>query len=504
MKFDNNKKLQESVLNRGLELSESKRWSRYTSAIREGYREKNNKSIPDNIVSTTAILLENTYNYCARMDETTRVVNLGSFVDYGFEVISAVVPNLISHELVSVQPMNAKFGAIFYLQYLYGNNKGSISKGDIMRSPFTGSTGNSEFTGELIDGESLGVGDGSKTTFATTLAYTPIRTGSTVITAGADTLTVVSTSNGVDTLKNLAGNSTGTVNLETGAISITLAAAPDASTTVKCDYNYNMDLTENGFSQVDLDLQSVSIEAKPRKIRARWLLDAAYELEKTKGIDAESELVIALSSEIKHEIDNEMLNNLYRLAGHTGFEWDCQMPTNASISYIDYKRTIIDVLTEMSNKIFTSTKRIGANFVVGGVNFCNIVETLPEFAPAGLAGGQVNGPHFIGTLAGKWRVYKNPFYAPDVFLLGYKGASYLDAGYVYAPYMPLYATPTQVLDDFIFRKGLATSYGTLMLNNLLYAKGTIKNFTASRYSSGSSLVVSGTGDKGAVVTKSST
>ena len=56
----------------------------------------------------------------------------------------------------------------------------------------------------------------------------------------------------------------------------------------------------------------------------------------------------------------------------------------------------------------------------------------------------------------------------------------VDAGYVYAPYMPLYATPTQVLDDFIFRKGLATSYGQAMINNKLYAKGSIKNFSADR------------------------
>lgn len=66
MKFDNAKRMQESTLARGLQLSESRRWRRYTDAIREGYREKNGKSIQDNIVSTTAILLENTYNYCAR------------------------------------------------------------------------------------------------------------------------------------------------------------------------------------------------------------------------------------------------------------------------------------------------------------------------------------------------------------------------------------------------------------------------------------------------------
>lgn len=124
---------------------------------------------------------------------------------------------------------------------------------------------------------------------------------------------------------------------------------------------------------------------------------------------------------------------MYAKAAHTGFEWDAQLPAASGVSYTDYKRTIIDVLTEMSNRIFQSTKRTGANFVVGGTNFCTIVETLPEFVAAPLAGGQVNGPHLIGTLNGKWRVYKNPFFNPDVFLLGYKGTSYLDAGFVYSP-----------------------------------------------------------------------
>ena len=81
MKFNNTQTLAESVVMRGLDLAESKRWKGYTSAIREGYREKNKQSIPDNIVATTATLLENTYQYCARMDETTRAVNLGTFVD---------------------------------------------------------------------------------------------------------------------------------------------------------------------------------------------------------------------------------------------------------------------------------------------------------------------------------------------------------------------------------------------------------------------------------------
>ena len=110
MQFDNTKSLQESVVMRGLNLAESSRWRDYSVAIREGYKEKNGASIPENILATTATLLENTYQYCNRMDETTRVVNMGSFIDYGFDVISATVPNLVAHDIVSVQPIRFRQG----------------------------------------------------------------------------------------------------------------------------------------------------------------------------------------------------------------------------------------------------------------------------------------------------------------------------------------------------------------------------------------------------------
>jgi len=485
MKFTNNKTLAESVMARGLNLAESARWRDYSVAIREGYKAKNNTSIPENILATTATLLQNTYDYCARMDETTRTVNLGSFVDYGFDVISATVPNLIAHEIMSVQPMNAKHGAIFYLQYLYGNNKGGIQAGQAMNSPFTGQDGNFNFSNDKIVGESAGLGDGAKKEFKVTLGYTPIRPGSVSAICGS----VIGTDDGNG---GITGTGiTGTIDYESGEITVTLTEAPAVDVAVVVDYRYDMDLTTTGFSQVDLDLQSVSLEAFPRKLRARWLLDAGFELQKMKGIDAESELTVALSSEIKFEIDGELLSELYRQAAHTGFEWDAQLPQGAAISYTDYKRTIIDVFTEMSNRIFTSTKRVGANFIVAGVNVCSVIETLPEFQGATLSAGVINGPHFIGTLANKWKIYKNPFYADNNFVMGYKGASYLDAGFVYAPYMPLYTTPTQVLDDFIFRKGMATSYGQVMLNNKLYAKGNITNFNAARYSNGGAVKVEG-------------
>lgn len=474
--MDQVKAMQESIIERGLVLAESARWKDHITALREGYKARYGVSVPENVVSTTAILLENTREYIERMDETTRVVNMGNFVDYGFDVITAVIPNLIAQEIVSVQPLNAKHGAIFYLNYLYGSNKGQIKAGDVYNSPFEGVKGNFNYTGELVDGESIGIGDGTRTNFSTTLAYTPVRPGTIAVTAGG----VTGLDNGQGTISGTGIS--GTIDYATGAINVTFTAAPAADVVVSTAYNYDMDLSEVGVPQVDLDLKSISIEAFPRKIRARWLLDAAFELQKTKGIDAESELVVALSSEIKHEIDGELLNEIYKLAGLTGFTWDAKNP-GGGLNYDDWKRTFIDVITEMSNNIFKSTKRVGANFIVAGVNVCSIIESMPTslFQPAPLSQGQINGPHFIGTLQNKYRVYKNPFFGDNNFLLGYKGNSYLDAGYVYAPYLPLYATPTTVLDDFVFRKGLATSYGKLMLNNKLYAKGSVTNFNAARF-----------------------
>jgi len=486
MRMNNTKSLSESVIARGLDLSESLRWRDYTVAIREGYKEKFNRSIPENIIATTATLLENTREYMSSMNEVTRQVNLGTFTDYGFDVISATVPNLIAHEILSVQPMNAKHAAIFYLQYLYGTDKGGIKSGDVMNSPFTGVPGNFNYSDEVIDGEVIGTGDGSDTTFSTSLGFTPVKSGvAQVLMDGVLVAQFASTANGVDTLAAVNSSGiTGTIDLSSGAVALTATTAPDTGATLTLRYSYDMDLTTVGFSQVDLDLASLSIEAHPRKLRARWLLDAAFELSKMKGIDAESELVVMMSSQIKHEIDGELLAELYRQAGLTGYTWSAKMPTSSAISYDQYKATLVDLFTEMSNAIFSATKRVGANFIVAGVNVCTLIESLPStyfVADTGVGIRPINGPHLIGTLAGKWQIYKNPFYPANNFVLGYRGASYLDAGYVYAPYMPLYATPTHIEDDFVFRKGLATSYGQIMLNNRLYAKGNITDFDSDRY-----------------------
>ena len=112
------------------------------------------------------------------------------------------------------------------------------------------------------------------------------------------------------------------------------------------------------------------------------------------------------------------------------------------------------------------------NFVVAGINVSSLIESLgARFVPN--KGGLKAGPHVIGTLDGRWTIVKNPFYPPDSFVVGYKGQSYLEGGYVYAPYIPLYTTPAVMLDDFVSRRGVMTSYGKKMLNPHFYARGVI-------------------------------
>lgn len=458
-----------SVINEGLSLAKT-RWSPYIKAVVEGYK-KNNKgrSINPNVLSTTAIMLENTDTMIKRMDETTKVVNLGNFIDYGFGIITALMPSLVANEIVSVQPLKGRTGEVFYLDFRYGDNKGGITKGSSMISPFTGAGTDTTYTSENIQGEKIFSGNGTATSFTPSLSYLPIRP--TTVSITGENKTIVDDGAGI--LKE-GTTPVGTINYTTGAISITFSVAPANAADYIAAYGFsfsNQDVNAS-IPSVDIELGSMTITTVSRKLRARWLFDAAYELQQTHGVDADVELSAAMTSEVRHEIDGEIMNDLLAgaLAGGQLFQWN--KTTNLAIPYIDYKDTFVDLLIKMSNAIFQDTKRAEGNFVVAGINVCSIIESLGgRFVPD--TAGPKAGPHFIGVLDGRWRVYKNPYYEADKFLVGYKGDSYLEGGYVYAPYLPVYCTPTIALDDFVNRKGVATRYGKKMLNAHFYAAGAI-------------------------------
>jgi len=261
----------------------------------------------------------------------------------------------------------------------------------------------------------------------------------------------------------------GTINYATGVVgdlTFTSTGAIDA-TAILVSYYYNSEGSAN-IPIVDINLSSVTVRAIAHKLRARWSVEAATNLKAIHGMDAESELVALLSEKIRWDIDRRVISDLFTIASAGSVTWN--KPAPAAVSYNDHKQTFIDALIEASNLIFRATRRGTGNFVVCGTNVANVVESLYGFRPQAVAG---NGVVFIGTLQGRWSIYKDPYLDADTFMVGWKGSSFLEAGYVFAPYVPLYTTPTYVLDDMLNRKGMMSQYGVKAINGDFYATGSI-------------------------------
>lgn len=412
------------VLTEGLELAKTK-WNKYITGLTEGYKKKHNVEPPANIISTTAIMLENTQKMIQQMDETTRVVNLGNFVDYGFGIITAVMPSLVANEIVSVQPLKGRSGEIFYLDFKYGSNKGAIKAGGSMFNPFTGMDSSTyNYSAEEVEGEDLGTIGAADTSSEGTLSYYPIQPGTVSLELGTTSIT----DDGAGKFVSEVAGVSGTIDYATGAYTLKFTA-PGAEATLAAGYKFsygNMDV-HGSIPTVDIDLKSKTISTVTRSLAARWLFDAAFELQASHGVSADEEISSAMASEIRHGIDQEIMHDLLiqGKAGNQVFSWSNTPATG--VSYKDHKDSFVDTIIKMSNAIFTDTKRAEGNFIIAGTDASSIIESLGDrFKP--VVDGVKAGPHVIGTLDGRWKVIKNPFYPAAVFVVGYKGTSYLEGG----------------------------------------------------------------------------
>lgn len=437
------------------------KWKHYTNII-ESTAKAQGRSCDDLTLMTTAVCLENLSRYHERMDESTLSVNVGSFIHHGFDLIAAVMPSLIANDIVSVQPQTRKTGEIFYLEFLYGTTKGSITAGDTMFGWQQAGNSNIDYSSDLVGLEPLVLGDGDTQPPAANANMLPLLAGSLIIT---DALSQeIFTDDGAGVLAGSAGGS-GTVNYANGAIALTYAANIANGTQIFATYRTDFEATPGNIPEVNLHIQSIPVIARPRKLRARYTLDAAFDVNAAFGRSVGAELDVALASEIRQEIDGEMLEALR--TGYSAGTLDWAKTPPAGISYAEHKWTFLDDLIKVKSLIFTATRRATGNFIVAGTDVCNVIESLaPRFKPA----GQLQpGPHFIGTLDGS-RVYKNPYYPNDEAIVGYKGSMFMESGLVYAPYMPLYTTKPIMLDDFVTRKGMATQYAKKMVNPKFYAR----------------------------------
>jgi hypothetical protein len=248
--------------------------------------------------------------------------------------------------------------------------------------------------------------------------------------------------------------------------------------------------------EIDIKIESIPVTAQTRKLRARWSPELAQDLNAYHSMDAEVELTQILSEQIALEIDREILGDLLSGAKGANFFWSrspgkfVNKRTGSEIARTstlnpgpaftgtvrEWYETLTETVIDVANEIHRKTLRGSANFIVVSPDVATILEASVLYRPSySLDGdGQVGAPFTmgaekVGTLSNRFTVYKDPYFPRNKILVGYKGGSYLETGFVYAPYVPLIVTPTIFQpEDFTPRKGVMTRYGKKMVRADFY------------------------------------
>jgi hypothetical protein len=348
-------------------------------------------------------------------------------------MIRRTFPELITNEIVGVQPMAGPVGLAFALRYRYSG----------------------ETLGDGIDGKSgagnapAGQGGVIAGAAGKEAGYNYLNTAYTG-TSAAYLSGTGSTDYGVD--KIIGANDNGVAALL-----------------------QNFEVTGN-VPSFEVSFEKTAVEAGTRRLGARWSVELEQDLKNMNGIDIDTELTNAMSYEIQAEIDREMLVRMIQVSldAGQGAGYSVWAPQSADGRWlVERNRDFYQRLIVEANRIAVRNRRGAANFVVATPRVCAILEMLPEFQWAAVQGNvntQPVGVAKIGNLGGRFNVYRDTrtegnnvddASRPEYALLGYKGPEFYDTGLIYCPYIPVMVQRTIGPNDFAPRVGLLTRYGVV-------------------------------------------
>ena len=486
--------------------------------------------------SGMAVLLENQARQLISENSKTSP-NAGSGVGdeewsgVALPLVRRVFGNIVAQELVSVQPMNLPSGLVFYLDFKYGKTEGKFTSGGSIHgktgpnspsgssSPFGTDSDGLYGAGKYGYSSNLTTDTSVSVTSATAASFKDIDFNSedsaSVSNDGFAKIVVAKSELTNPDLKAVRAfditlnNTSGSVlpqytkvngnNIEIIADMVASSdLAGNASGSLTIDYlvensagdrgdfeDRDGDATTDTLSipEVNLEMRSLPIVAKTRKLKAVWSPELAQDLNAYHSVDAEAELTSMLSDYISMEIDLEILDMLIQDAvteeywsakagedynsGTTSFDSNVFYGTR-----FEWYQTLVSKIQKVSNEIHRLTLRGGANFVVVAPKVATILESLPGYVSQPGDGGNDQfsmGISKIGQAAGRYTVYKNPYMTENSILVGFRGSNFLETGAVYSPYVPLITTPL-VYDpsDFTPRKGVMTRYAKKMIRPEFY------------------------------------
>ena len=364
-------------------------------------------------------------------------------------MIRRTFPELISNEIVGVQPMSGPVGLAFALRYAYqSQNLGSGIDGGA-----TGGGAGGNYPGNTTGGT---YGGNTGATGANELGYQYL-----------DTRFTGSSS------ARLSGNSAWTFSDQDRGVANILSA---------------FEITGN-IPQIEVKFEKTAVEAGTRRLGARWSVELEQDLKNMNGIDIDAEITNAMSYEIQAEIDREMIMRMIQSALNGG-SFSFWNPASADGRWlVERNRDFYQKLIIEANRVAVRNRRGAANFIVATPRVCAILEMLPEFQWVPVQGDvstQPVGIAKVGSVGGRFAVYRDtrtevqnsaqyqnqsPAYSGGIgapggsgieyALLGYKGSEFYDTGIIYCPYIPIMVQRTIGPNDFAPRVGLLTRYGVV-------------------------------------------
>jgi hypothetical protein len=257
-------------------------------------------------------------------------------------------------------------------------------------------------------------------------------------------------------------------------------SAATSAVTFTVTYRTYSDLEEDSrMAEVTFQLDQVTVSVETRKMRAMWTPELAQDVSAFHNIDAEAELTALLSEQMAAEIDREILRDLRRGAAWTA-RWDYnglrKQPTGGAYYGVqkDWNQTLVTKINQISAQIHKATLRGGASWVVVSPEVSAVFDDLEYFHVSNAAPEQDKynmGIEKIGTLSGRYLVYRDPYAPANTVLVGHKGTSILETGYIYAPYVPMQLTPVMYNPfDFTPIRGIMTRYAKKMVLNRYYGR----------------------------------
>lgn len=499
-----------------------KKWEPFLQDIKDEY-----------IVENTAILLENEAQYLteAPSQGATGTADVAGLQKIMLPIVRRVFPNLIANNIVSVQPIAAPAGIIFYLKYQMGTDKPGTNRGDEYSmyeevagaqegyNPYYSSDeigpfeGVADGTGNAVTAVSANINPDVGGTTGRVQSTWPLGAYGSHVHSGqpADvfgTLEVTRYDDITSNDRSVVSTQTLSFSNEGGSFVVrdsdrvgaavlgwgvaaagvdpvadqTLEVTPptgeeNSSIKLSAFYKTDMEFSKN-LPEMRITIGNIPVTVKTRKLKAMWSQESEQDLKAYHGLSADAELTALVSNEMIAEIDREIINKTMSIVPQSSRLTHNFSTVQTQGNYLDQHLSLMQSVTRASNEVFRKSKIGPANWMVVGTKVASYIEVLKGFIPNPVT--QTMGMNIVkaGTYAGRYDIYKDPMFPNDKILMGHKSPqSPFGAGVVYSPYVTNLTPVIVGEDDFNPRRGFLARYGLTQVphGQLLYSMIDIKN-----------------------------